>query len=112
MFGFWGRHHRGDPGITLAIAPGITLAIRALRQTLTLAIHTDILASHGLIFAHPALAMKSEHRVSASERTSGTRARGRVYACRTAHTATRPAHEERRTRGQTGHGTSSWNVPS
>lgn len=37
---FWGRHHSGDPGVTLAIAPGMTLAITAPHQTLTLAIHT------------------------------------------------------------------------
>jgi len=34
------RHDSGDPGVTLAIAPGITLAICAPRRTLTLAIHT------------------------------------------------------------------------
>ncbi|MCA9829449.1 MAG: hypothetical protein KC495_03160, partial [Dehalococcoidia bacterium] len=34
------RHHPGDPGFTLAIVPGVTLAIRAPRRTLTLAIHT------------------------------------------------------------------------
>ncbi|MCB9484497.1 MAG: molybdopterin-dependent oxidoreductase [Thermoflexaceae bacterium] len=33
------RHHPGDPGFTLAIVPGVTLAIRAPRRTLTLAIH-------------------------------------------------------------------------
>ena len=37
---FWGRHHSGDPGVTLAIAPGMTLAITAPHRTLTLAIHT------------------------------------------------------------------------